>query len=407
MPRLPIDVRVYRHTDPGAPPLTGTAGSMVSLLTACLVSGYGASTPTSVTRSGSTVTVSYNSQHNYQPLTVIKISGADQEGYNGLHRIESVSQDGKSFTFTLPDGVTPDSPATGTITVKIAGADWERTHVSDDLKRACFRPTDQTASGYYLYIDDTQSSVTRRTIASGCRVVVNIDERYDTFPTGVDAAVWWYKSDDSTTQRIYTLIADSKTFYLYVNYNNNTGHRIYVFGDIIPIYSYDSGCCMINGDHSSTTLDYPGSLFTITAPGRIAPRGAYLARPLHSVGPSPIIYSMTTFNPVPDTNLYYVLPAPLSYNCIYAGFGITYLAPVLCLSSETGQPGFFRGVTRGTYPGLYSIIGSYPFDRMIFTYKGEYYIALKVYSGRGYYYTDSTERAPKLGSVAINLIKWR
>ena len=40
-----MPVRVYKSTDPGAPVLDGTAGSLISVLRACLVDGYGTQAP--------------------------------------------------------------------------------------------------------------------------------------------------------------------------------------------------------------------------------------------------------------------------------------------------------------------------------------------------------------------------
>jgi hypothetical protein len=49
-----MTVRVYRSTDASAPSLTGTAGSLVSVLDACLVNGYGSQTAAGWTKSFST-----------------------------------------------------------------------------------------------------------------------------------------------------------------------------------------------------------------------------------------------------------------------------------------------------------------------------------------------------------------
>jgi hypothetical protein len=40
-----MTVRIYRSTDAGAPSLSGTAGSAITLLDACLVNGYGSTSP--------------------------------------------------------------------------------------------------------------------------------------------------------------------------------------------------------------------------------------------------------------------------------------------------------------------------------------------------------------------------
>ncbi len=65
----------------------------------------------SITRSGSTVTVTSNG-HGYSNGNIIQISGADQPEYNGFFVISNVTTN--TYTYTIAG--TPVSPATGTIT---------------------------------------------------------------------------------------------------------------------------------------------------------------------------------------------------------------------------------------------------------------------------------------------------
>ena len=65
-----------------------------------------------LTRSGSTATVSYTA-HGYSTGYLIRIAGADQADYNGLHTITVTDAN----TFTFPVANSPATPATGTITM--------------------------------------------------------------------------------------------------------------------------------------------------------------------------------------------------------------------------------------------------------------------------------------------------
>lgn len=69
---------------------------------------------TSVTRSGSTVTVTTTAAHGFTSGTVIRIAGANQAEYNGDVRITVTSD--TTFTYSILG--TPVTPATGTVTAK-------------------------------------------------------------------------------------------------------------------------------------------------------------------------------------------------------------------------------------------------------------------------------------------------
>ncbi len=68
----------------------------------------------SITRTGSTVTVTTASEHGYVVDDWVTVTGSDQSDYNGEQRIYSVPS---STTFTFITTATPTTPATGTMTV--------------------------------------------------------------------------------------------------------------------------------------------------------------------------------------------------------------------------------------------------------------------------------------------------
>lgn len=69
---------------------------------------------TSVTRSGSVVTVTTTAEHGYTVDDFVTLAGASQVDYNGEQRVYSVPT---STTFTFITTAEPATPATGTITV--------------------------------------------------------------------------------------------------------------------------------------------------------------------------------------------------------------------------------------------------------------------------------------------------
>ena len=71
---------------------------------------------TSVTRSGNTVTVTTTQNHGYATGQTATIAGAAQAEYNGTHAITVTGA--STFTYTIT--TTPTTPASGTITAKLA-----------------------------------------------------------------------------------------------------------------------------------------------------------------------------------------------------------------------------------------------------------------------------------------------
>jgi len=63
---MTVPVKYFRSDDTGAPTLTGQAGSLISLLDACLINGYNTKTPSGIIRSGSTATVTFATAHGFR-----------------------------------------------------------------------------------------------------------------------------------------------------------------------------------------------------------------------------------------------------------------------------------------------------------------------------------------------------
>lgn len=94
-----------------------------------------------LTSSGTTATVTAFVAHNVYVGDQVTISGATQGNYNGTFTVIQVSQDGKSFTYTMQG--TAASPATGTISVE---RKQRMTSDLDVIGQFKVRPTWNTAS---------------------------------------------------------------------------------------------------------------------------------------------------------------------------------------------------------------------------------------------------------------------
>src|SRR5690606_34960917 len=88
----------------------------------------GASTPITITRSGTTATAtSTESPHGFENGALVTIEGAEQEEYNGTFTITWVSATQFTFPVSVTGGV--DSPATGTLSHYINMANRQVTAV--------------------------------------------------------------------------------------------------------------------------------------------------------------------------------------------------------------------------------------------------------------------------------------
>ncbi len=116
------DIKFYVHTNTNAPQLTNNFGCMIDVLDACLVNGFGSQAVSTLTASGTTVTATFGSAHNFMQYQVIKIGGATQTEYNGEFRILTVPN-ANSITFQLAAAPSVTT-ATGTINCSLPSLGW-------------------------------------------------------------------------------------------------------------------------------------------------------------------------------------------------------------------------------------------------------------------------------------------
>ena len=158
------DIKFYVHTNTNAPQLTNNFGCMIGVLDACLVNGLTLSAVSSMTITGTTVTVNFGSAHNLLRFQVVKISGATQAEYNGEHRILSVPTT-SSITFDVATAPSA-SPATGTIVASLPPLGWTLPFTGTG-KRA-YKNTD--IDGPYLRVVDGLDPAWTSTFAKYAKV---------------------------------------------------------------------------------------------------------------------------------------------------------------------------------------------------------------------------------------------
>jgi len=336
-----MTVKVFRSTDFGAPANTNAAGALIAILDACLVNGYGSQTVTSITRTGTTATVTTPSAHLLKDGTFMRISGAGQSDYNGDFAITVTG----ATTFTYQVANSPVTPATGTITSKVAPADWTKPFSGTNL--AAYKQG-AGSNGMYLRVSDTTTAFAR---VKAFEAMTDISTGTGDFPTETQFAGGLYAGkSNSTTARVWDIIADEKALHIFIG-EDGTQREYYFFGDIISNKS---------GDAFNTVIDFGGTtgaggsyqtlaLATSLSAGAVTV-GHYIARPHTQVGQSLQCAFMSDRNS--GQNSLGQQSGAMPYPCPIDNS--LHISPILAAEMTAGL--------RGKVPGLWNPIHNIPFQ---------------------------------------------
>lgn len=204
-------VKFFHSAMAGAPTLSGTAGTLINVLDACLVNGFGLKTVDTLSVAGNVATVTISTGHIFEADSVVLIAGATPAELNGQKRV--ITSTATTITFAAP-GVANQN-ATGTITAILAPAGWAKSFSGTNL--AAYRSADITSTQEFLRVDDT-GTVNARVV--GYENMTDINTGTGPFPTAaqVSGGAFWPKANAANaTARGWTVIADSKCFYLHLH----------------------------------------------------------------------------------------------------------------------------------------------------------------------------------------------
>ncbi|MFZ6655670.1 hypothetical protein [Undibacterium sp. TJN19] len=338
----------YFHSEmPGAPVLSGTVGSAIAVLDACLVNGFGIASVSALVVADNIATITMPAGHSFVPGAVALLSGATPSELNGEHRIATVV--GNSATFPTT-GIT-NQTATGTISAKVTAAGWVKAFSGSNL--AAYKSTDILGTGCYLRVDDTDPYNAR---VMGYTAMSAISTGDNPFPTSAQQAggLFWSKSESaSSAARKWVIFTDGRTLYFNrFNSASNVGAcEMAMFGDLLSVKpSGDTFGCMITGcasdksNGSAATIDQ--NFYSSATPG-----SAYLAKSYSGLGDA--IQGIRTF-PTALTTATSFYSAQVSNATPYPNptdYGL-YLVPFNI--SEDSK------AFRGTMPGVYAVPQSVP-----------------------------------------------
>lgn len=289
------DIKYYLFTNTGAPQLSNNFGCMIDLLDACLVNGFGSQAVSSLVASGTTITASYPTAHNYSAYQVVEFSGANQTEFNVRVRILSVPNP-NSITFQLAAAPSVTT-ASGTIVSKLPALDWTKPFSATG--KAAYRSSNTLlASRPYLRVVDALDAAYTSTYAkyakvgivedmTGIDAMLGVQAPFDSASpdknwvgsgsgtTGINGWARWYyaasgivsgglinSQTPAVGNRQWLLVGNSDYFYILptstvTSATVNTQHAsAYGFGAFKSLLNTDNSCTFL---HSHLTLGNNGS----------------------------------------------------------------------------------------------------------------------------------------------------
>lgn len=263
----PVDtsVKFYREDFPGAPTLNGVAGSLIGLLDACLCTGFGLRSATSLVVSGgvATLTLASDAKNGNLLHSVILVEGSSITALNGEQRVTAVSSTELKFATAAADGT-----ATGSITVKTAPAGWEKKFTGTN--KAVFKSLAVEANTSYLQVKDTG------TINANVRMyetMADVDTGVGEVPTVEQLASggYWAKSAAAgVTPARWDLFSDARAFYycpapFTAHAEQYVGQGCWFYGDPIAFKSNDAfSTAIFFGNQDNSQYTQLGSVFFTT-----------------------------------------------------------------------------------------------------------------------------------------------
>lgn len=247
---MTIPVKWFTNEMRGAPVVNGQPGSLIALLDACLLTGFGIVTPTAVSVSDGIATATLPSGQSFFERAGVLVSGGTPAELNGEARVLTTSTTQITWATTAADGA-----ASGSIEIRYAPVGgWAKVFSGTNL--AVYRSTDVQSNGHYLRVDDAGTTSAR---VRGYESMTDANTGTGPFPTDaqMSGGGYWYKSTAANANAVrWKLAADSRMFVLCIAAGSganasNHGAMARGFGDTLPLRQ--------EGDAWSTVLSINGS----------------------------------------------------------------------------------------------------------------------------------------------------
>lgn len=260
---MTTDVKFFHSTMPGAPAMSGTAGAMVAMLDAVLVTGFGLQTATTASVATGVCTLGTPTTPSALVGSVILVSGATPVALNGQQRVTAITANSVSFATAEAD-TTP----TGTITLKIAPAGWVKAFT--DVNKAAYKidTVAQPASPAMLVLVDDTTTYNAKII--GYESMSDIATGVGPFPSAAQTPLYVFKSDtENTAAKPWFVVADSRFVYVGVHHytTDNTGYgpSWFGFGEFASKKPSDPYRFLLSGNYPSGNSITPDASYSIAS----------------------------------------------------------------------------------------------------------------------------------------------
>ncbi|CAN7592372.1 hypothetical protein LJR175_004393 [Variovorax sp. LjRoot175] len=213
----PVDTSVknFNSSMANAPVLSGTAGSLIALLDACLKDGFNTVALSSLVVAGGVATATYTGTHAALVDSVVLIAGVTggPTGWADLNGEQKIVTKPGATSVTFATAL-PDGTATGTITMKMAPLGFTKPFTGTN--KAAYKSSDPASTGCYLRIDDAGTTSCR---VVGYETMTDVDTGTGPFPTAaqMSGGGYWAKSSAAnSTANTWALVGDGRFFLLFV-----------------------------------------------------------------------------------------------------------------------------------------------------------------------------------------------
>ena len=223
----------------GAPTNTNAAGSTLAIIDAILVTGFNLQSVLSASVASEVMTVNYAIPHGYEDKVLIRLDGA---AGGSIVRRATVTG---AQVLTIPAPGFADGAVAGTLSTRVAPADWER--VFSDTGKAVYRSkvVGPGSTRFYYRVSDTASGSSPG-ILRGYETMTDANTGTGPFPTVAQVSgngILILRSTTSSPAE-WIAVADQRTCYFVLSADSSTAYPKW-FGDQEPLSSVDMFCASV------------------------------------------------------------------------------------------------------------------------------------------------------------------
>lgn len=256
----------------GAPQVTaakGSEGQFLRMLDATLINGFNEQSVSSVSVSGSRVTLNFGLGHGFIARQRVTVSGATDPLLNGNHAVIAVTAEAVVLNIS---GVTV---TTGAIKAKVSPLGFESIFGSTDPLKRAYRSKNLSSTRTVLYLDMSlpvghgysATSPVQRAMVTLCgdmtTLGVPINSHTDIindYAKNVNGSLFWHvgRNDlknaavNDTSNRSWVIVGNGDIFYLFMRWQtydplDTLARDFYAFGDTHPLADADAYGCIWAG----------------------------------------------------------------------------------------------------------------------------------------------------------------